>query len=96
MTYLVWKGPISAKKSNYLGTYQVFFIMTFLNLNVVRTRPESSFDAKCVIGALNVASAIEAIKDHFNLTSWTGDPCVHTPYQWTICTTDPSPRITAV
>jgi hypothetical protein len=65
--------------------------MTFLNLNVVRTRPESSFDAKCAIGALNVASAIEAIKDHFNLTSWTGDPCVRTPYQWTICTTDPSP-----
>jgi Leucine-rich repeat (LRR) protein len=65
-------------------------------LNLVRTRPESSFDAKSVIGALNVASAIEAIKDHFNLTSWTGDPCVNTPYDWTICTTDPSPRITAV
>lgn len=42
------------------------------------------------------ASAIEAIKKHFNLTSWTGDPCVYTPYDWTKCTTDPSPRITAV
>ncbi|CAK9275841.1 unnamed protein product [Sphagnum jensenii] len=32
------------------------------------------------------AFAIENIKKALNLTTWTGDPCVYTPYNWITCT----------
>ncbi|CAM6031767.1 unnamed protein product [Sphagnum compactum] len=38
--------------------------------------------------------AIESLKVAFNLTSWLGDPCVCTPYDWITCTgTDTIPRV---
>ncbi len=39
------------------------------------------------------ALAIESLKEALNLTSWLGDPCVCTPYDWITCTNDPFPRI---
>ncbi|CAK9258910.1 unnamed protein product [Sphagnum jensenii] len=39
------------------------------------------------------ALAIESLKEAFNLTSWLGDPCVCTPYDWITCTNDTFPRI---
>jgi len=40
-----------------------------------------------------LALAIESLKEAFNLTSWLGDPCVCTPYDWITCTNDTFPRI---
>ncbi|KAH9544693.1 hypothetical protein CY35_12G008700 [Sphagnum magellanicum] len=37
--------------------------------------------------------AIESLKEAFNLTSWLGDPCVCTPYNWVTCTNDKIPRV---
>ncbi|CAM6080177.1 unnamed protein product [Sphagnum tenellum] len=37
--------------------------------------------------------AIESLKEAFNLTSWLGDPCVCTPYNWITCTNDTIPRV---
>jgi hypothetical protein len=31
------------------------------------------------------AFAIESFKETLNLTSWTGDPCVYTSYNWITC-----------
>ncbi|CAK9198294.1 unnamed protein product [Sphagnum troendelagicum] len=39
------------------------------------------------------ALAIESVKEAFNLTSWLGDPCVYTPYDWITCTNDTIPRV---
>ncbi len=43
-----------------------------------------------------VALAIESIKESLNLTSWTGDPCVYTPYDWIKCNNDIIPRVITV
>jgi hypothetical protein len=45
----------------------------------------------CWVGCL--ALAIESVKEAFNLTSWLGDPCVYTPYDWITCTNDTIPRV---
>ncbi|CAM6012137.1 unnamed protein product [Sphagnum balticum] len=42
------------------------------------------------------ALAIESVKEAFNLTSWLGDPCAHTPYDWITCTDDAIPRVKAL
>ncbi|KAH9544829.1 hypothetical protein CY35_12G015600 [Sphagnum magellanicum] len=42
------------------------------------------------------AFAIESVKEAFNLTSWLGDPCAHTPYDWITCTNDTIPRVEAL
>ncbi|CAN5971809.1 unnamed protein product, partial [Sphagnum jensenii] len=42
------------------------------------------------------ALAIESVKESLNLTSWTGDPCVHTPYDWIKCNNDTIPRVITV
>ncbi|KAH9558493.1 hypothetical protein CY35_06G012000 [Sphagnum magellanicum] len=42
------------------------------------------------------ALAIESVKESLNLTSWTGDPCVHTPYDWIKCNDDTIPRVITV
>ncbi|KAH8944918.1 hypothetical protein BDL97_12G012200 [Sphagnum fallax] len=39
------------------------------------------------------ALAIESVKEAFNLTSWLGDPCAYTPYDWITCTNDTIPRV---
>lgn len=38
------------------------------------------------------ALAIENIKEALNLTTWTGDPCVYTPYNWIKCTSNSTNR----
>ncbi|CAN5973526.1 unnamed protein product [Sphagnum jensenii] len=38
------------------------------------------------------AFAIENIKKALNLTTWTGDPCVYTPYNWIACTSNSTNR----
>jgi hypothetical protein len=43
-----------------------------------------------------LALAIESVKEAFNLTSWLGDPCAHTPYDWITCTHDTIPRVEAL
>ncbi|CAK9198231.1 unnamed protein product, partial [Sphagnum troendelagicum] len=45
---------------------------------------------------LSDALAIESVKAAFNVTSWLGDPCVPTPYDWIICTNDTTPRVEAL
>ncbi|CAK9198304.1 unnamed protein product [Sphagnum troendelagicum] len=40
--------------------------------------------------------AIESVKEAFNLTSWLGDPCAYTPYDWITCTNDTIPRVEAL
>jgi hypothetical protein len=45
-------------------------------------------------GFLNAALAIETIKTHWNLSSWTGDPCLSIPFDWTSCSVDGTPRVT--
>jgi hypothetical protein len=43
------------------------------------------------------AFAIESFKETLNLTSWTGDPCVYTSYNWITCSDNTeSPRIATV
>ncbi|CAK9861380.1 unnamed protein product, partial [Sphagnum jensenii] len=42
------------------------------------------------------ALAIESVKEAFNLTSWLGDPCAYTPYDWITCTNDTIPRVEAL
>jgi hypothetical protein len=43
------------------------------------------------------AFAIESFKENLNLTSWTGDPCVYTSYNWITCSGNTkSPRIATV
>ncbi|KAH8969335.1 hypothetical protein BDL97_02G028300 [Sphagnum fallax] len=42
------------------------------------------------------ALAIESVKESLNLTSWTGDPCVYTPYDWIECNNDIIPRVITV
>jgi hypothetical protein len=42
------------------------------------------------------ALAIDSVKEAFNLTSWLGDPCAHTPYDWITCTNDTIPRVEAL
>jgi Leucine-rich repeat (LRR) protein len=37
--------------------------------------------------------AIESVKEAFNLTSWLGDPCANTSYDWITCTNDTIPRV---
>jgi hypothetical protein len=39
------------------------------------------------------ALAIGSVKEAFNLTSWLGDPCAYTPYDWITCTNDTIPRV---
>ncbi|KAG0603110.1 hypothetical protein M758_10G067600 [Ceratodon purpureus] len=39
-------------------------------------------------------AAIEIIKTHWNLSYWTGDPCLNVPYDWTECSVDGIPRVT--
>lgn len=38
-------------------------------------------------------AAIEAVKKHWNLSTWTGDPCLSVPYSWITCSLDIIPRI---
>jgi Leucine-rich repeat (LRR) protein len=40
-----------------------------------------------------LALGIESVKEAFNLTSWLGDPCAYTPYDWITCTNDTIPRV---
>ncbi|CAK9198229.1 unnamed protein product [Sphagnum troendelagicum] len=42
------------------------------------------------------ALAIEIVKEAFSLTSWLGDPCAYTPYDWITCTNDTIPRVEAL
>jgi len=42
------------------------------------------------------ALAIGSVKEAFNLTSWLGDPCAYTPYDWITCTNDTIPRVEAL
>ncbi|CAM6080159.1 unnamed protein product [Sphagnum tenellum] len=43
------------------------------------------------------AFAIESFKETLNLTSWTGDPCVYTSYNWITCSDNTKfPRIATV
>ncbi|CAK9258928.1 unnamed protein product, partial [Sphagnum jensenii] len=43
------------------------------------------------------AFVIESFKETLNLTSWTGDPCVYTSYNWITCSDNSeSPRIATV
>ncbi|KAH9544711.1 hypothetical protein CY35_12G009200 [Sphagnum magellanicum] len=49
--------------------------------------------ATFIIFHLSTLLAIESLKEAFNLTSWLGDPCVCTPYNWVTCTNDTIPRV---
>ncbi|CAK9877614.1 unnamed protein product [Sphagnum jensenii] len=42
------------------------------------------------------ALSIESVKESLNLTSWTGDPCLHTPNYWIKCNNDTIPRVITV
>lgn len=43
---------------------------------------------------MDAVAAIEIIKTHWNLSYWTGDPCLNVPYDWTECSVDGIPRVT--
>ncbi|CAM6113119.1 unnamed protein product [Calypogeia fissa] len=38
-------------------------------------------------------TAIQGLQDHFNLTDWTGDPCLPAPFDWLTCNSDVTPRV---
>ncbi|KAL3685527.1 hypothetical protein R1sor_003549 [Riccia sorocarpa] len=39
-----------------------------------------------VITSTSAVTAIQGIKEHFNLSLWQGDPCLAWPYDWLTCT----------
>ncbi|CAM6038066.1 unnamed protein product [Sphagnum compactum] len=99
---------VSLAGGMYMATELVGTNVTFNSSGNIQLIPHADSQLGPILNALELfalpppapnltfvsdALAIESVKEAFNLTSWLGDPCAYTPYDWITCTTDTIPRV---